>query len=293
MKSKKHIIIISLMLVLLVLAGCAQTESSSRPPVETPIKPDKETSSVAEDEPIYDEEFVAVLGRNSIATAYDGVSLELINNSDDDIYLTGGDYNVYYKTEEGYVLIDYDSDGKTKTDEYGKKIINSKVTSSFYFYFFQLLPEGVYLKDSLPYIPAGRYKLEIPIPDEEPFSAEIELIEDTVIFDEGIHLEMPQEKYSAKSKEPLTYTVVNNSLKEVDIHGGGETFSRYEKGKWVSLKPVDLTIEMTGTPCPPHTIKKWQCRSLKESVKGRIKPGRYRLEKVIDNKTYFAEFEVY
>ena len=124
MKSKKHIIIISLMLVLLVLAGCVQTESSSRPPVETPIKPDKETSFEAEDEPIYDEEFVAVLGRNSIATAYDGVSLELINNSDDDIYLTGGDYNVYCKTEEGYVLIDYDSDGKTKTDEYGKKIIN-------------------------------------------------------------------------------------------------------------------------------------------------------------------------
>lgn len=74
--------------------------------------------------------------------------------------------------------------------------------------------------------------------------------------------------------------------------------ARYEDGQWVRL-PYSKQYErvnahMLSITLPPYTQHEQVFPlSLNEMVKGRLKSGKYRLEKQINRDWYFAEFEVY
>lgn len=194
MKNKNYVSIV-LALFFLSLTGCVQSSGSpSMAPNGAEWSPVEEIFIVENNKNIKSEDISAVCLREVMTTTYDSITLELTNHSDYPFYLTDT-YNVYKKTEEEYRLIDPDSDGKTYFNDVVRLTIESGTAQKVFFHLFDLIPEG----DS--YIPAGEYKLEIPIFGEETITAEFKMVDDYISLDTGISLKLPQNKYLAKSDE--------------------------------------------------------------------------------------------
>lgn len=243
-------------------------------------------------EKINPDEVTAVPAQEVLPSASDFIMLDIINNSEYPLYLDCGAYNIYEKTENGYVLVDEDKDGFTYYGKINIKAVENHSTNQIYFYF------GVLTDSESGYTRLGNYKIEIPLNEYSVIAADFEITDETLNPDTGISIACDAE-YPAGSGDNFSYTVINNSKEDINVTLS-VIISKYQDGKWVRLPLSEkyynshdsASLWSENLPSGNRRTQEFSL-SLAEMVGIEITPGKYRLEKQIGFSWYFTEFEIY
>lgn len=225
-----------------------------------------------------------------LVSTYDHIELEIINKSDRMLWLDSSKYNIYEKTNTGYILIDSDNDGFTYDGKNNIKAIESKSTGRIRFYLGELINNG--------YARTGNYKIEILLSEGSTLTTYFEITNEVLIPKTGIFITCDT-AYSINDDENFSYKIINNSKEDIQVTLS-VTISRYKDGTWVRLPYSKEYNDIY------HEASIWSenlsagnertqifSLSLADMVGTELTPGKYRLEKQIAFNWYFAEFEVH
>ncbi len=293
----KKLIIPILLIALTLLFGCGkETEITPKFSGITDAYPFEEDNIYSEDDVVWDnskidtEDIEVAVVREKIPTFYDYIKLEITNNSQ--YFLCwNGIYNIYEKTEAGYVLIDGDGDGVTSPKNQLTEVIESGKTVIKV-----LRLDGIITENSAK---IGEYKIEIPLAEDKFLTAEFEVTEEDLPFDSEIEIVFPADEFAIDSEEYFSYTLINNSENDLGV-SLSLIISKYEDGEWVRLPIIQQYDGINYPSAIPQLLlpaggkaeqEFWL--SLADIVDAELTPGKYRMEKEIFHDWYFVEFVLY
>ena len=237
-----------------------------------------------------ENQITAAAEHKILNSAYDHVTIEITNSSDDILWVDKAKYNIYEKNGSDYVLIDDNNDGFTYNGKNNFIAIEGENTAKIRFYLGTLINEG--------YAKTGSYKIEIPLNKDYAVAVDFEITDENIGTNTGFAITCKKE-YSVTDKNNFGYMVINNSKEDTQITLS-VIISQYKDRKWVRLPYSEEYYNIHGNAAvwsenlssgSEQNQKFGMC--LADMIGTELTPGRYRLEKEIAFDWYFAEFELY